>query len=114
MGLATLVGAEKLLFNDLEESEARKWAATLTAGAGVSLTSTLTNEAYAALPCAYLVLEEDAILPKEFQEGMVAMQAHKTGGFTMYRCPTGHCPHLSWTNGVVSTLQEFIEKIETR
>ncbi len=72
---------------------AEKWVATLTASP--VLATKLSNNAYAALPCAYLILEGDMTLPKEYQESMVALQAQKTGDFTLYRCPSGHSPHLS-------------------
>lgn len=67
---------------------------------------------YEALPYAYLVLEGDVTLPQDYQEGMVALQTQKTGNFTLYRCPAGHSPHLTWTDGTVGTMQEFIKKIE--
>ncbi|KAI8949819.1 alpha/beta-hydrolase [Xylaria longipes] len=74
-------------FNDLEPKVAENWVATLTASP--VLTTKLSNDAYAALPCAYLILEE----------------------FTLYRCPAGHSPHLSWTGGPVRTIQDFVKKI---
>ncbi|KAJ4303909.1 hypothetical protein N0V88_001509 [Collariella sp. IMI 366227] len=109
-GLGTIVEAEKFLFNDLDEPTAKQWAATLTASP--ILTSKLTNDAYSTLPCAYLVLEGDLTLPREYQEGMVALQASKTGPFQVYRCPVGHSPHLSWVEGMVDTIRDFFEKIQ--
>ncbi|OTA88623.1 hypothetical protein M434DRAFT_398989 [Hypoxylon sp. CO27-5] len=108
-GLGTVIQAEKYLFGDLELVEAQKWAAGLTASP--IMPTKLTNDAYSALPCAYLVLEGDLVLPKEYQEAMVAQQAQKTGEFTIYRCSAGHSPHLSWTEGVVDTVQDFLKKI---
>ncbi|KAI1340875.1 Alpha/beta hydrolase fold-1 [Xylariaceae sp. FL0016] len=108
--LGTLNEPEKYLFSDLEEAEARKLAAGLTAGP--LLTTVLENDAYAALPCAYLVTEGDAIIPKEHQEGMAAAQSHKTGAFTTYRCSAGHFPFLSWKEGLVDVVQGFAKKIE--
>lgn len=86
--LGTIVEAEKNLFNDLDPAEAEKWAAGLT-GSPI-LTTKLTNDAYSAVPCAYLVLDGDLTLPKEYQEGtcMAALQGSKTGEFTMYHCPS--------------------------
>ncbi|KAK8132281.1 alpha/beta-hydrolase [Apiospora kogelbergensis] len=107
-GLGTMVKPEKFLFNDMDQNEAKEWATTLTASP--ILTTKLTNDAYSALPCGYLVLEGDMTLPKEYQEGMAAMQAEKTGEFSIYRCRAGHSPHLSWTQGVVETAQEFLSK----
>ncbi|KAH6640164.1 Alpha/beta hydrolase fold-1 [Chaetomium tenue] len=109
-GLGTVVNAEKFLFNDLHEFSAKQWAATLTASP--ILTSKLTNDAYSVLPCAYLVLEGDLTLPREYQEGMVGLQGYKTGNFTIYNCPAGHSPHLSWTEGMVDTIESFIAKVK--
>ncbi|KAI1395625.1 alpha/beta-hydrolase [Hypoxylon fuscum] len=109
-GLATPSEAETYFFNDLATDVGKKWATTLTASP--ILTTKLSNDAYAALPCAYLVLESDLTLPKEYQEVMIASQAQKTGEFTVYRCATSHSPHLSWTQGVVDTVQDFVKKIE--
>ncbi|KAI0897684.1 Alpha/Beta hydrolase protein [Annulohypoxylon nitens] len=109
-GLGTIVQAEKFLFNDLNRVEAEKWAATLTASP--ILSTKLTNDAYGALPCAYVILEGDLTLPKEYQEAMVAGQSQKTGQFTIYRSPAGHSPHLSWTDYLVKTSQDFVKKIK--
>ena len=57
------------------------------------------------------MLEGDLTLPKEYQENMAALQGLKTSPFIMYRCPSGHSPHLSWTEGVVDTVQDFVKKI---
>ncbi|KAK8023232.1 hypothetical protein PG991_006471 [Apiospora marii] len=109
-GLGTMVDPKTFLFNGLPDDEADKWEATLTASP--ILTTKLTNDAYAALPCAYLVLEDDQTLPKEYQEGMAALQGQKTGEFVMYVCKAGHSPHLTWTRGVVDTVRDFASKIE--
>lgn len=107
-----MVEPEKYLFNDLDAAAAGRWAATLTASP--VLTTRLTNDAYAALPCAYLVLDGDLTLPREYQEGMAGLQAAKTGAFEMYHCPAGHSPHLSWTAGVVDTVCDFVGKIKAK
>ncbi|KAK4233459.1 pyrethroid hydrolase [Achaetomium macrosporum] len=108
-GLGTIVNAEHFLFNDLDAAAAKKWAATLTASP--VLTTKLTNDAYSALPCAYLVLDGDRTLPREYQEGMAGFLASKTADFSIYHCPAGHSPHLSWTGGMVDTIWAFVEKI---
>ncbi|KAK7973520.1 alpha/beta-hydrolase [Apiospora saccharicola] len=110
-GLGTMVKPREFLFNDLEsDDEAAKWVATLTASP--ILTTRLTNDAYAALPCAYLVLGQDQTLAKEYQEGMAALQGQKTGEFIMYQCDAGHSPHLTWTQGVVDTVRDFVSKVD--
>ncbi|KAJ4422780.1 hypothetical protein N0V82_002559 [Gnomoniopsis sp. IMI 355080] len=109
-GLGSIVEAKKYLFNDLGSDEANKWEAKLVPSTGL-LTAKLTNNAYSALPCAYLMLDGDLTLPKDYQESMVALQASKTGEFTMYHSPAGHSPHLSWTEGVADTAMDFVRKI---
>ncbi|KAK8103315.1 alpha/beta-hydrolase [Apiospora sp. TS-2023a] len=109
-GLGTMLKPEHFLFNGLPNEEAQKWAATLTASP--ILTTKLTNDAYAPLPCAYLVLEDDRTLDKGYQEAMAALQGQKTGEFIMYRCPAGHSPHLTWTQGVIDTVRDFASKID--
>lgn len=108
-GLGTMVNAETFLFNGLEPAAAKKWSSGLTASP--ILTTKLSNDAYSTLPCGYLLLENDLTLPKEYQEGMVAAQNQKSGNFTVYRSPAGHSPHLTWINGVVETLEDFVNNI---
>lgn len=108
-GLGTMVQPEKYLFNDLDAGSARKWASTLTASP--VLTTELTNDAYSALNNSYLVLDRDLTLPKEYQEGMVAAQGAKTGDFIMYHSPSGHSPHLSWTEGLADTVMDYVRRI---
>ncbi len=52
------------------------------------------------------------MLAKEYQEGMVALQSQKSGPFTMYHCPAGHSPHLTWTEGMVDTIEDFVKKVQ--
>jgi len=83
--------------------------------ASANPTTVLTNDAYTALPCAYLVTENDKALPPAYQDGMVAMQNQRPGvDMTVYRCPSGHSPHLTWTEGLVEAVSDFERKIAER
>lgn len=97
-----MIYPEKYLFNDVDEATAKKWASTLTAAPVMN--SPLTHNPYDVLPCAYLVLEKDLTLPKEYQEGMAASQSKP---FTVYHAPCGHSPHISWTDELVAKMEEF-------
>lgn len=68
------------------------------------------------MPCAYLVLEKDFTLPKEYQEGMIAGLTQGVDGakFEMYRAPSGHSPQLSWTEGLQDALVEFASKAKAQ
>ncbi|KAL2168255.1 hypothetical protein VTG60DRAFT_223 [Thermothelomyces hinnuleus] len=110
-GLGTIVNAEHFLFNDLDADSAKQWAATLTASP--VMTTKLSNNAYSALPCAYLFLDGDLTLPREYQEGMASFLSSQSGDTSIYYCPAGHSPHLSWIEGMVDTIPTFVEKITT-
>lgn len=96
----------KYLFNDVDDVTAKKWAATLTAAP--VMTCPLTHNPYAALPCAYLVLEKDCAVLKVHQEAMACSQVKS---FETYYAPCGHSPHISWTGGLVSTIEKFANQI---
>ncbi|GAB1194159.1 hypothetical protein APSETT444_003400 [Aspergillus pseudonomiae] len=108
-GLGTPVDAPRFFFNGLHAESAEKWTATLTASP--VNTDRLTNDAYSALPCAYLVLEHDLTLPKEYQEGMIALQTQAGNRFTVYHAPSGHSPHLTWTEELVDKVAEFTNQL---
>ncbi|KAI2839884.1 hypothetical protein CBS147343_10888 [Aspergillus niger] len=107
-GLGTIVDAPRFMFNDLDAEEAAKWAATLTASP--VNTGVLTNDVYSVLPCAYLILDNDQTLLPQYQEAMIALQVQKGNAFTVYHAPSGHSPHLSWTDQLVSKVIEFRNK----
>ncbi|KAF2873517.1 Alpha/beta hydrolase fold-1 [Massariosphaeria phaeospora] len=110
-GLGTMVKPETFLFGDVDADTAQKYVPTLTACP--ILTSKLTNDnVYSELPCAYLVLDADMTLPKEYQEGMVAAQvARSKVPFKTYHSPSGHSPHVSWTEGMVDVVQDFSKSV---
>ncbi|PSN63782.1 alpha/beta-hydrolase [Corynespora cassiicola Philippines] len=108
-GLTTIADPEKYLFNDLDPEVAAKWKGKLTASPP-ALTK-VTNDAYASLPCGYVVLDGDAVLPKAYQEGMIALQSQKTGDFKIYHSPAGHAAHLSWTEGLAETVEDFLKVV---
>ncbi|GLA41902.1 hypothetical protein AnigIFM63309_010221 [Aspergillus niger] len=110
-GLATTKETAQYMFKGLDDPQAvEKWTATLTASP--VNTGALTNDAYAAVPCAYVVLDEDTCLPPAYQEKMIAMHAQRESvNFKIYHAPTGHSPHLSWMEGLVRTVVEFTEEV---
>ena len=84
--------------------------ATLTASP--VFTTVLRNDAYTALPCAYLLTENDLALPLAFQEKMVALQQARAGvHITIYQSACGHSPHLVCTDELVAKVQEFGQQV---
>ncbi|KAJ5937089.1 hypothetical protein N7466_003539 [Penicillium verhagenii] len=109
-GVATLVEPEKYLFNGLDAESAAKWSATLTASP--INTGVLTNDPYSALPCAYLVLDDDLILPPAGQEAMIGLQSANGNTFTVFHAASGHSAHLTCTEQLVGRVTEFIDQIK--
>jgi hypothetical protein len=102
-----MVKPDTFLFNDVESETAQKWSATLTASP-IHTSKLTNNHVYSELPCAYLVLNGDLTLPKEYQEGMVAAQvARSKVPFKMYDSPAGHSQHVGWTKGMADLVQDF-------
>ncbi|KAJ5267042.1 hypothetical protein N7478_009850 [Penicillium angulare] len=105
-GVGTITDPVKYLFNDIEPVEAEKWAAALSAAPIPR--SPLTNDLYSGLPCAYLVLENDMTLPKQYQEGMIAAHnAVNEKQISILRCQASHSPHISWTVGLRDEIEKF-------
>lgn len=110
MGLLSTKGGAKYFFNGLDELAAKHYESGLTASQ-VPMTI-LNNDAYVAMPCAYLITENDLALPMAYQEGMVAMQSQRPGvHITTFRCPAGHSPHLTWVEGLVTKVCEFAQDL---
>ncbi|TGO07073.1 hypothetical protein BTUL_0336g00020 [Botrytis tulipae] len=105
-GVASTVEIAKYFFDGLDEAQAKKYESTLTASP--ILKTNLHNDAYTALPCTYLITENDLALPTVYQEGMIALQNSRPGvSITIIRCPSGHSPHLTWIEGFVAAVREF-------
>ncbi|TGO47639.1 hypothetical protein BCON_0269g00050 [Botryotinia convoluta] len=105
-GVASTVEGAKYFFNGLDEAQAKKYESTLTASP--IFKTILHNDAYVALPCTYLITEDDLALPTAYQEGMIALQNSRPGvNITIVRCPSGHSPHLTWIEGFVAAVQKF-------
>lgn len=103
--MSTKEGA-KYFFNGLDEGVAKHYESTLTASPVFK--TILENDSYVSLPCTYLVTENDLALPSGYQEGMVALQNMREGvDISIIKCPSGHSPHLTWTEGFVSEVQKF-------
>lgn len=98
------------MFNGLDAASAAKWSATLTASP--INTGVLTNDPYSTLPCAYLVLDNDLILPKVGQEAMIGLQSANGNTFTVYHAASGHSAHLTCTRELVARVTEFADQVQ--
>lgn len=112
-GIASTKEGAKYFFNGLSETEAQYYESTLTASSVLS--TVLNNDAYGALPCTYLVTENDLALPAAYQEGMIALQNQRPEvNISVARSPSGHSPHLTWTDGLVAEVKKFGQALLSR
>ncbi|KAF7862018.1 hypothetical protein EAF04_007898 [Stromatinia cepivora] len=108
-GLASTVDGANYFFNELDEAQAKYYESKLTASP--VLKTVLENDAYSALPCTYLVTENDMVLPAAYQEGMVALQNQREEvHIEVLKCPSGHSPYLTWKEGLVESVRAFGER----
>lgn len=108
-GLGSTKDGAKYFFNGLDDDTAKYYEGTLTASP--PLTTVLDNDPYVSVPCAYLITENDLVLPPAYQESMIEMQGQRSGvELSVYRCGAGHSPHLTWTEGLVSVVEDFEQK----
>ncbi|TVY17973.1 hypothetical protein LARI1_G003974 [Lachnellula arida] len=105
-GVASTIDGAAYFFNGLDADKAKYYESTLTASP--AFFSVLENDAYAPLPCTYLITDDDMALPAAYQEGMVALRNQRPQvNIGVVRCSSGHSPQLTWTEGLVAELQKF-------
>jgi len=105
-GLGSTKEAAKYIFNGLDNEKAKYYESIMTASP--ALHTVLTNDVYSALPCVYLVTENDLAVPAAYQEGMVALQNQRDGvDIKIVKCSSGHSPQLTWTEGLVEEVLRF-------
>jgi pimeloyl-ACP methyl ester carboxylesterase len=76
-------------YADVPAAEADRALARLGTQSARSFNDELTRPAWKSMPTAYVVCEQDQVLPPDFQERMAARAS------TVHRMPTGHSPFLS-------------------
>jgi hypothetical protein len=72
--------------------------------AKTSFYTPLTYEAYRDVPTAFLLCKQDASMPFEAQQGMVATVGE--GVVRTYTCEGGHCPMLSMPQTVADVIHD--------
>ena len=96
----------KVFLHGLDEEKAKYYENMMTASP--ILRTVLESDAYSALPCVYVVTENDIGVPTSAQEGVVGLQNMREGvDIKVVRCQAGHSPFLTWTEGLVREVQKF-------
>ncbi|KAF5857339.1 hypothetical protein ETB97_005954 [Aspergillus alliaceus] len=90
-------------FHDLPPQEQETWIAALRHTALPVFSGVVSYEPWHSLPTAYILGEEDRMLPLSIQEGMAKM----LGTPHMYRLKSSHHPFLSMPKKVAEIIDEL-------
>lgn len=93
---------ENIFYNDLPESQAKKFASKLTHQDKPSFYTPLTYPAYNEVPVSYLLCEQDNAIPLVAQQAMVNIGGQ---GVTTHVCSASHSPMLSMPEKVVDVIR---------
>jgi pimeloyl-ACP methyl ester carboxylesterase len=90
-------GPAHYFYNDLQSSEATRWASLLRPQSWVAVTDGVVRfEPYTEIPAHYLFCSKDRAIPVEGQKGMVAQAEAKCGkAFRTEELDCSHSPFLS-------------------
>ena len=96
----------KQFFNDLEASEASKWASKLSSHPAEGWNGTITHAGWQHVPSTYIVCTQDAVIPEAMQRQMAGATASKIGEIT-----AGHMPHVSKPKELASMIDREAKTI---
>ncbi|KAI9037129.1 alpha/beta hydrolase [Aspergillus affinis] len=106
-GRFRILNGAKTLYNDLPEVEAELWESRLIPQSYAVQTTAVTRAACEYIPSTYLVCENDAAVPAQFQEMFAGMAKAQE----IQRCSAGHSPMLSQTRMLVDRIVGVVNKV---
>lgn len=101
----------KLTFSDLPAEEALAWAKKMPPHSLPSFEESLSYAGYNDVDVAYIVLENDMIIPPAGQEAMVQFLEQQGKAVDVYRLQSGHCPNASQPQQLADIIQEIVKKM---
>ena len=103
--------ASAALFHDLPAEEAEKWPSQLKSHSVGALWSTQRYAGWKDIPSAYIIANDDRIVPPSLQESLIAKaQATQPKAFgKIYRLDCGHEAPLSRPEEVAEIVKQLAE-----
>jgi len=95
----------KLFYHDVEQKEADEWIAKLRPHSLASFQTKTTSAAWKKIPSAYLICDDDQLLPPQAQEMMVANMKEEGGAVETTHIAGSHSPYLANPEAVVKFLR---------
>lgn len=82
------------LFHDLKPTEAHEWVAKHRPQSLATIQTKSKFAAWRKIPSAYLICEDDRVIPVQGQDAMVAAVLAAGGDIKTERLFVSHCPYL--------------------
>jgi len=83
-----------MFYHDLDIADAENWVTKLKPHSIASLRDKTRSAAWRRIPSAYLICEDDRIIPAQAQEAMTTDVKEAGGEIVVERVFSGHSPHL--------------------
>lgn len=101
----------KFTFSDLPEEEALAWAQQMPEQSTASFSDGLSYPGYKDVKVDYVVLEEDMIIPMQYQEAMIDYLEKQEGKTVdVYRLKSGHCANASKLEELANILRQILSQ----
>lgn len=106
---ADLESGAKLIFSELPLEKGIEQVKKMSRHSAISFVGELTYPAYKYVPVSYVFCENDAILPPDFQTGVIKTIEQESGNkVDVLRLASGHCPNVSQPIELGSIIREAI------
>ena len=104
-------GSARVNLSDMLYEKAIKLAAQFSHHSTPSFQNELTYAGYKYIPSAFIMCDQDIVLPPSFQQSRVELLERQSGtNVKVVHCNSGHCPNLSMPGTVAALVREVLEE----
>ncbi len=100
----------QVFYHDVDPNEVEEWLAKLKPQSVASFTTKTTSAAWKKIPAAYLICEDDRIIPVPFQEALIEKVKEEGGEIVTTRLFVSHSPYITKPDAVANFLKTAIEE----
>ena len=104
-------GSAGVNLSDMPYEKAIKLAAQFSHHSTPSFQNELTYAGYKYVPSAFIMCDQDIVLPPSFQRSRVELlERESRTNVKVVHCDSGHCPNLSMPETVAALVQGILEE----
>jgi len=93
----------------VDDTEMDKYLATLVRWNGNGMYLPIKHAAWREIPVAYIYTAADMTVPLDYQKSFVEGMQKSGRRVQTFELTTGHCPHLTATEGVVNAVDTIVD-----